>query len=215
MFDDLRAKYPWPTEKPDVPPKLVKGGGIFGWFHGENQVVLKTLLTPETKLVVELGAFLGLSTKYLAEWAPNATIITIDHWKGSAEHQNPKAYGDILGVMFEKFCVHLWDYRDRIIPMRTTTIEGLLELRAVLPVAPAVVYIDAGHETGPVYADAMLSMANWPDAHIVGDDGCWTSVMEAHKNMRPMLPEGRELYCNAVCWEIPPRGVARTWEKPS
>jgi hypothetical protein len=211
----LRAKYPWPTERPGVPEKRVPGGGIFGWFHGENQVILETLLTPETKLVVELGAFLGLSTWHLAKWAPNATIITVDHWKGSAEHQNKKAYGDVLDKLFEVFCVHLWEFRDRVIPMRTTTLEGLLELRDVLPKGPEVLYIDAGHETGPVYADTMLGMTIWPDAHIVGDDGCWTSIIEAHKNLRPMLAPGRELFCNHVCWEIPPRGVARTWEKPS
>lgn len=55
QLDDLRHRYPWPTERPDVPEKRTAKGEIFGWFHGENRHVLKTLLTPETKLVVELG----------------------------------------------------------------------------------------------------------------------------------------------------------------
>lgn len=157
---------------------------------------------------------LGLSTKYLAEYAPNATIVTIDHWKGSQEHQGPdNELADVLDKLFEVFCVHLWDYRDRVIPMRTTTLAGLLELRDALPYGPEVVYVDAGHETGPVYADAMVSMTNWPEAHIVGDDGCWDSIKATHVDIQRMIAPDRTLHNHGVCWEIPPKGMP-AWEKP-
>ena len=32
----LHHRYPWPAEKPDVPPKE------FGWFHGQNRRVLSS-----------------------------------------------------------------------------------------------------------------------------------------------------------------------------
>ena len=217
-FDDLRHRYPWPTERPDVPEKRAKGGDIFGWFHGENRRVLKALLTPETKFVVELGALLGLSTKYLAEHAPNATIVTIDHWKGSREHQGPdNELADVLDKLFEVFCVHLWDYRDRVIPMRTTTLEGMMEIRlsfaGILQIQPDVVYIDAGHESTAVYADTMMPLILWPAAHVVGDDGCWDSIKAAHVDIQRMIAPDRILHNHGVCWEIPPKGMPVAWEK--
>ena len=213
-LDELRRRYPWPAERPDAPEKWTNRGEIFGWFNGQNRGLLKKLLTDETKLVVELGALLGLSTRYLAEWAPNATIVTIDHWKGSREHQRFPPLADVLDNLFEVFCVHLWDYRDRVIPMRTTTLEGMLEIRlslaGLLQITPEVVYIDASHETGPIYADTMLAMALWPDAHIVGDDGGWKSIQAAHLDIQRNTD--RKLHNHGCAWEIPPLGIPPTLE---
>ena len=177
------------------------------------------MLTPETQFVLELGSLLGLSTKHLTEYAPNATVVAIDHWRGSQEHQRNADLADVLDKLFEVFCVHLWDYRDRVIPMRTTTLQGMVELERLLVVSarptsvpPSIVYIDAGHETHAVYADTMLAMMLWPNAHIVGDDGCWDSIKAAHVEIQRMTD--RTLTNYGVCWEIPPKGTPRTWEKP-
>lgn len=207
----LRQRYPWPAQKPDVPEKpansekpLSAGGSIFGWFHGENRAVLKKLLSASPPVVLELGALLGLSTKFLAEWAPDSTIITIDHWKGSAEHQKSKPLADVLHTMFETFCVHLWEHRSHVIPMRTTTIKGMVELFR-LGITPKIVYIDAGHETGPVYADAIVAMTLWPEAHVVGDDGCWKSIQAALKDLQRQTNRVIDT-SQRIVWQIPPLG---------
>jgi len=203
-----------------VPEKRAANGEPFGWFNGQNRQVLKKLLGPDTECVLELGALLGLSTLYLAQWAPNATVITIDHWKGSREHQKYEPLADVLDKLFEVFCVHLWDYRDRVIPMRTTTLVGMSELHITLAenlpvlgtqtvdIAPELIYIDASHETGPVYADTMLAMTFWPNAHIVGDDGGWKSIKAAHVDIQRNTD--RELINYGCCWEIPPKGQPKT-----
>ena len=203
----MRRKYRWPKTKPDVPPKLYPSGEPFGWFNGENRMVLQTLLGSESQVVLELGAFLGLSTIYLMQYAPNATILTVDHWKGSREHQG-KAYADVIDRLFETFCVHLWDYRERIIPMKTRTLDGMIELHD-LGVTPEVVYIDASHETGPVFADTAVAMSLWPEAHIVGDDGRWLTILQALKDLAPNTD--REIINYGNCWEIPPKGTPATW----
>ena len=51
-----------------------------GWFYPPHKVVLAELLSPETRCVVELGSWLGKSTLFIAEHAPNAVIISVDLW---------------------------------------------------------------------------------------------------------------------------------------
>jgi len=51
-----------------------------GWFFPPHKVVLSELLTPDTKLIVELGCWLGKSLFFMAERAPNAILVTIDLW---------------------------------------------------------------------------------------------------------------------------------------
>lgn len=204
----LRAKYPWPKHKPDVPPKMNKHGEPFGWFNGQNRHILKTLLGPDTCVVLELGALLGLSTRYLAQYAPHAAILTIDHWKGSREHQKFEQLADVIDKLYEVFCVHVWEYRDHIIPMKTRTLEGMIDLHDA-SITPELIYIDASHETGPVYADTAVAMALWPEAHIVGDDGGWKSIQAAHRDLR--FNTDRTIINYGCCWEIPPSGAPATW----
>jgi hypothetical protein len=189
-----------------VPDKRLPNGTIFGWFMKQNKDVLSGVLSDKTEVVLELGALVGRSTHWIAENAPNATIITIDHWRGSREHQKSEKLADVIHRLFVTFCKHMWEYRDRVIPMRTTTIAGMLELFQFVGsgFAPEVVYIDAGHETGPVYADTILPLMAWPDAHIVGDDGGWTSIQAALVDVRRMTD--RTVCNHGVAWEIPPSG---------
>lgn len=178
-------------------------GEIFGWFNGQNRHILKRLFADEPPVVLELGALLGLSTWYMAEWAPHSIILTIDHWRGSREHQKFPPLADVLDKLYEVFCVHLWEHRHHVIPIRTTTIAGMLHI-AQLRITPQVVYIDAAHETGPVYADTILALTLWPKAWIVGDDGGWKSIQAAHKDIQRETE--RRLVNHGCAWEIPPLG---------
>lgn len=200
-MDRLAARYPWPEVCPDVQPKLANNEP-FGWFNGQNRGVLKKLLSDDTRVVLELGALLGLSTLYMAQWAPKATVITIDHWQGSREHQKYPPLADVLDKLFEVFCLHLWEHRHHVIPVRSTTLAGMIELHD-LDIVPEIVYVDAAHETGPAYADTMLAMTLWPNAHIVGDDGCWETIQAALRDVQRNTE--RKVTNHSCCWEIPPR----------
>jgi SAM-dependent methyltransferase len=72
----LAAAHPWPTLKPNVglPQENV------GWLEDGARQVLTQAISPETKLVVELGTWLGKSTRFIADLAPSAVVIAIDHW---------------------------------------------------------------------------------------------------------------------------------------
>jgi hypothetical protein len=171
-LNELRVRYPWPLSVPDVPAALS------GWFGESHERVLGRRLSSQTRLVVELGSWLGLSTRFLLRNAPGATVVAIDHWKGSREHHAEQRWREVLPTLYETFLVNCQDYSDRLVPMRTTTLLGLAEL-AELGLTPDLVYVDASHETEDVLADLLTIARHWPEATIVGDDWRWDSVRVA------------------------------------
>ncbi|NLX97376.1 MAG: glycosyltransferase [Rhodopirellula sp.] len=161
----LKRRYPWPERIPDVPPDG------HGWFQSSNARVLSRYLGPETRLVVELGSWLGMSSRFILEHAPAATLVAIDHWQGSPEHHRPERTDvrDKLPRLYETFLRNGWPWRDRLVPMRTTTAAGMREL-AALGLAPELIYVDAGHDLRGVLIDLRMAIALFPQARLVGDD---------------------------------------------
>lgn len=164
--------YPCPEHKPDVPSDW------HGWFSECNQKMLSRFLDGSTQVIVELGAWLGVSTKFLLDHAPNATVISIDHWQGSEEHQNKEEFRDRLSRLYETFLVNLWDDRERLIPVRSNSIEGLtLVHQWKIPVD--LIYIDASHKYEDVCRDIRTSLELFPASVICGDDWSWEEVRRA------------------------------------
>lgn len=200
----LREWYPWPETKPLVTPECT------GWFCGENRDTLTQLLSPATQVVVELGSWQGLSARYIAAAAPNAAVICIDHWLGSTEHHRDPTWRAQLPLLFDTFLSNLWEYRDRVVPMRTTSINGLREL-AELGFAPDLIYIDTAHDEESVYQDVRAAL-RFPLAHLVGDDATWPTVQLGLKrairelNERaPDIAAHAAIMFNGPCWNVAPR----------
>jgi hypothetical protein len=140
--------------------------------------MLGQALTADTQLVVELGAWLGLSTRFIAAHAPNAVILSVDHWRGSPEHQSDESYRELLPNLFETFQARCWDQRQRIVPLRMTTLEGLRTV-AEHGLEPQFVYVDAEHSFDAVSAELALARQLFPRAVLAGDDYDWQGVREA------------------------------------
>jgi hypothetical protein len=203
-IETLREMYQWPAVKPELPPDNE------GWFCGENMNTLGRLLSPTTKIVVELGSWLGMSSKFIAVHAPNATIICIDHWLGSEEHQRVPQWKAKLPTLFNTFLMNLWEYRDRLIPMRTTILDGLRKL-GQLGVAPDLIYVDGSHDEESVYLDVKAAL-HFPSAWLVGDDATWAAVQAGVKkairelNERaPDVSRQSTIVFNGPCWSVAPR----------
>ncbi|HUU46031.1 MAG TPA: class I SAM-dependent methyltransferase [Acidobacteriota bacterium] len=168
-IETLKLRYPWPAEKPDVPAEMS------GWFAGPNRQALAELLSPATDVVLELGSWVGMSATHICQCAPNATVLCIDHWLGSAEHHRRPEWEARLPTLYETFLVNMWEFRDRLIPMKTTTLEGMREIHA-LGIVPRIVYIDAAHDEESVFQDVSMAQESFPTADILGDDWPWDSV---------------------------------------
>jgi hypothetical protein len=167
----LAEERPWPLDRPeDAAP-----GQEQGWLGAGSEVMLARSLSPKTKLVVELGAWLGLSSRFIADHAPRATVVSVDTWEGSTEHKTQERYTKLLPRLFETFQARCWDHRERIVPVRTTSLDGLRRV-ADAGLEPDLVYVDAEHTYEAVSAELRLARTLFPHALLCGDDYDWSGV---------------------------------------
>jgi hypothetical protein len=168
----LAAAFPWPSQRPlhaEVPERNR------GWVRAGVRDAIASVLSERTRCVVELGAWLGLSTRLMLELAPNATVISVDTWAGSPEHFEVEEWRLMLPTLYEGFLSINWEHRARIVPLRRSTVEGL-EMVAAHGVEPDAIYVDACHEYESVLEDLETSYRLFPRAELVGDDFDWLGV---------------------------------------
>ena len=169
---ELKNAFPFPANAPDVPPF------DHGWFWECHKELLSGAMGSHVKVILELGSWLGKSTQWLAEQSPNATIIAVDHWQGSAEHLEKPEWRALLPTLYETFIKNCWEFRDRIIPLRMNTISGMGFVNQ-FGVNPELIFIDAGHDYASAYGDVSNALRLFPSAAICGDDFYWEGVNKA------------------------------------
>lgn len=196
-LEALRARYSCPESMPLV-PKHYTNDEPTGWCAGDNRNMFADCLNDDTKVVIDGGSFMGQSAWHMSKCAKNATIIAIDHWQGSIEHQ--KNYKEILPVIYETFLVNLWDLRDRLIPVRSSSIEGMTEV-ASLGIVPDLVYIDWSHDVKSVEDDVSCAISLFPDSIICGDDWTWSNVREGVRLAVSRFP-GFNIQSFNTCWKL-------------
>jgi glycosyltransferase involved in cell wall biosynthesis len=170
----LAEAFPWPGARPAIMASAEQPG----WLGEGTDYLLACELSTATRVVVELGAWLGLSTRFIADRAPNAVIVSVDHWQGSPEHREQPEFRSLLPTLYDSFLSLCWPYRDRVIPLRMTTLEGLQAV-ADHGLCPDLIYVDAEHSYHAVTAELELARWLFPAAAVVGDDYDWSGVRAA------------------------------------
>lgn len=174
-----------------------------GWFPKWNSQLLLPLVK-DKKLVLELGSWLGKSTR---EWLTNseANVICVDTWEGSIEHnQNDKR----VQALYNTFMSNQKQWQDRVFPMRMTSVKALLELQKYPDIQPDFIYIDASHQYEDVYLDLSLCYNAYPNAVIVGDDWGWHNKSQSkRKTVQEAVKEfcknyKKEYEANRWAWRI-------------
>lgn len=195
----LRARFPWP-EAPGAEPHM------HGWFGEGNRRLLDYTFRhhkaagASPKVIVELGSWLGKSTQYLLE-NTTADVIAIDHWKGSQEHLSaPKDY-PLLPCLYETFLANCWQWRERLIPVRMTTTDGIALLRD-LAIVPDLAYVDAAHDYESVLSDIQGLLTLNSEIDLTGDDFSpeWPGVCRAVRTVS--LGTGRTLQGYGNAWRL-------------
>lgn len=110
---------------------------------------------------------------------------------GSAENANDP----LVPILYDQFIANCWSYRDRIIPMRMSTKEGL-PLLLSSSIHPDFAYVDAGHDYDSVRYDITTCLKF--GCPLIGDDfnpRQWSPVVTAiwdvaAKNHRDMKIHG-------------------------
>lgn len=187
----LKNSHPWPSTPPNVPEDW------HGWLHGDTAAALTSRLGPQTRCVVECGSWLGLSARAILTAAPNATLVCIDTWQGSPEHQPDRGMEDWfkrLPTLRDTFLKNLWPWRERVIPIQADSLVGLGKVYAA-GVVPDLIYLDTKHTFCRVSAELYTCLELWPEVPIVGDDFSHTWVADAareHSKLtgRPLCEHG-------------------------
>lgn len=168
---ELRKAFPFPTVPPAVPVS------DHGWFGPEHVELLSGAMGPQVKVVLELGSWLGKSTRWTAERAPNAVVIAVDHWQGSVEHHTTPGWKAMLPTLYDTFIKNCWPLKDRIVPLRADTVTGM-KIVHQNGIEPDIIFIDAGHDYISARADLSNALGLFPKAAVCGDDFMWPGVAQ-------------------------------------
>jgi hypothetical protein len=122
-----------------------------GWYS--NGPSMEWLLKrTRAKVVIEVGSWLGLSTRHIAKTIPkDGVVYAVDHWLGSPNEDNSVFDIDNLYRQFLSNVIHE-NLTDKIIPIRMSSEEAA----PILQIVPDLVYIDATHAYDEVYRDITL-----------------------------------------------------------
>lgn len=171
-INTLRASYPWPHERPDLEPVT------HGWLGDWTKSRLTQYLPTNASVIVECGSWLGKSARFLLDAAPNATVICIDTWEGSPEHQSGNGHDDwaaMLATLHSQFIANMWGWRSRVIPVRADSFDGL-EIVKAYDITPSLIYLDSEHTEHRVGGELRRCDKFWPQVPIVLDDCNWGAV---------------------------------------
>lgn len=141
------------------------------WFDRRHHDFFSSLVAQDTALIVELGSWVGWSTRW---WCENtvADVVCVDHWAGSAEHTDFTQQD--FDNLYKAFIQSCWKYRTRVSPMKMNTVQGMLKIKEYgIGDDVDVVYIDASHQYEDVITDIEMAWEIFPNATLIGDDFTW------------------------------------------
>jgi hypothetical protein len=174
-IETLRRQYPFPLEKPkDLLPI------DFGWISGAHNDVFSHYMK-NTKIILEIGSFCGKSAKLALDSSPpDSTLICVDPWYFQLQET---FFQDLdipipakLPDVWELFRVNMWNYKERIIPIKLVSQMALFRIKEH-NVEPDIVYIDGNHTFDGVITDLELVHQLFPKAQIFGDDWNYKNKM--------------------------------------
>lgn len=190
----------WPKRK----PRGVKPND-HGWLADGTVKVLQRHLRPDTKTIVELGVWLGKSTRFFLEQCPDATVYSVDLW--DIEHLTQWAKGkhphliEAAQKPLKTFMVNLWEQRHRVIPMQMDSIEAISKLKEA-GVEPDIIYLDTSHLYPETLHEVRAIKKAFPNCQLVGDDWLWGNKKHGQAVERSV----REYVQEAPHWSIEQEG---------
>ncbi|MHB1036191.1 MAG: glycosyltransferase [Pirellulales bacterium] len=191
-LEALARRHPWPAHKP-APLAPSRDG----WLSATQRAVLARVLGQDTRLIVELGAWRGQTTEFLAKQCPQAVVVAVDHWPGCAQLKDHPEWKAALPDVFQSFAARCSPWAERIIPMRMTLPEAIEELYAHR-LQPDAVYIDSGYSFDLASSTIAAAHRRFPRAVLVGDDWQWWGVRKTVLEL--VASSALELEVNGNTW---------------
>lgn len=153
------------------------------WFGEAHKQKLSEFISQKNiKVILEVGSWMGGSTRFLAQQLPeDGYIIAVDHWKGDESIRSVGGGNFQYEVLYQQFLSNTIHENlvNKIVPLRMDSGEAALALKIV----PDLLYLDAAHDEESVYEDLRVW---WPKMGnhtiICGDDynpSAWPGVVKA------------------------------------
>lgn len=162
--------------------------------------------------MLEIGTFLGLSTRLWLNCDPELTVICVDPWISPKAHEWTESWA-LKGwpeihhkVIHDLFLSSNWDYRDRIIPIRGASPDELGAVHAC-GVEPDLIYVDGDHSYEGVMKDLTECYRLFPNALLTGDDWNWDKHFCPPQSVREAVIE----FSEARDWSV--QSKKNTWVK--
>jgi predicted O-methyltransferase YrrM len=165
---------------------------IHGWFDFEAVYSLVVRMAPPQAHFVEVGAFEGKSTSFMAVEIANSKknirFDVIDTWEGSEEHQaggSHQSEAVMTHSLYQAFLANMTPVRDIINPIRISSLEAAQRYpNASLD----FVFIDASHDYDNVKADILAWRPKIKPGGIIGGHdyhGLFPGVIQAVRETIP------------------------------
>jgi predicted O-methyltransferase YrrM len=190
MLTTLSADLPPPYDCVELLPFNPQG-----WYSNATPME-KLIKEKDPKVVIEVGSWLGLSTRHIARtMRKDGVVYAVDHWLGSPNEDNssfdlPNLYRQFLSNVIHE------NLTDKIIPIRMSSYEA----SRTLDVKPDLIYLDATHDFYSVYED----LCNWfpfVQGHgvLCGDDYLWGYDLPVQRAVH-LFAQLRNLTVHADGW---------------
>jgi len=150
-------------------PRRLNFAGDLKWSHvGNNPEDVEYLLkASDASFVVEVGCYVGTSTKQWAKHLPNGTILAIDAWLGDLAswidridlHSRPReddVLADGRSSLYDQFMLNMQlNHMNNVVPFSITSTNGARWL-ATMNYVPDLIYLDTSHEQGETLVELEL-----------------------------------------------------------
>ncbi len=173
---------------PDAYPGIYKRMSVLpfndhGWYLWKD-IFAKLLADHKIKVVIEVGSWLGASTRDIARQLPEGgKLYAVDHWQGSPEMFRHEDERKLLPTLYQQFLSNVIHagLTDKIVPVRMPSLEAAEKLK-LANIVPDLIYIDGAHDFDSVYKDLVAWYAYVQgDCIFCGDDFTCPDVRDAVK----------------------------------
>lgn len=166
-----------------------------GWF-GNGEMLEAIFKEKPIKTIVEIGSWLGASTRFLAVRVPeDGKVYAVDTWLGSQEPAH--IHDPRLSKLYQLFLSNIkhFNLTHKVVPVRMTSHEAAIALNVKVD----LVYIDGAHDTATVYDDIISWDRHLNEGGIMcGDDWLWPTVRAAVEKGAATL--GKSIFSEANFW---------------
>ncbi|MFO0901768.1 MAG: hypothetical protein U0939_02140 [Pirellulales bacterium] len=190
----LRDRHAWPAVKPTERP--------IDWSldAGGRGMLVDLIRRRRWRWIVEIGVFLGGSVREWLGAHDEVCVAAIDPWLDGIDLRSTNHKGRQPEWVFEQaqrcpdgfyrsFLSSCWEFRDRIVPLRMSGVDGLRAL-ASDGFRPDLIYLDAD-KSG---VELSLAQTLFPGVALAGDDWYYLPPRSPANGLRVDYPIRRSVY---------------------